>query len=342
MASPARKDNQTGKRTASVSLLDWQSTLMDLVSSICTYGDIDEMLYKRNDEQNLDFIAEEDKFLRRTPLTCAVWKFNPDFLELLLFHGANVDFQDGEGATPLMRAAWLGNTAACALLLQHGADPHFTTSKWKAALYYAVSCRQIDTVELFLKHEAVMYDLSTLWTDKTDVESLIGASIERHSASILELFLKHCDKRHLILPLELLFIRCVELESEECAILILQQGHYPRQSSSDMSLFHKSAMCGLHKLMGFLVELNPQFMQEEWLTQKLLPPQTAQHVEFASWLNEYRKQPASLIKLCKSSIIAQLDTYYMLKIDELPLPKSLKALLKVVGSVFNALYTINI
>ena len=339
MASSAQKDNHTGKRTPSVSLQDWQSTLMDLVSSICTYGHIDEMLYERNDEQNLDFIAEEDTFVRRTPLTCAVWKNNPDLVELLLLHGANVNFQDGEGATPLICAARLGNTAACALLLQHGADPHFTTTKWKVALYYAVRGRQVDIVELFLEHEAVMYDLSTLWTDKTDVESLIGASIKRCSASILELFLKHCNKRHLILPLESLFIRCVELESEECAILILQQGHYPRQSSSDMSLFHKLAMCGLHNLMGFLVELNPQFMQEEWLTQKLLPPQTAQHVEFASWLNEYRKQPASLIKLCRSSILAQLDTYYMLAIDELPLPKALKALLMVVGSVFNALYT---
>ena len=314
---------------------------MHLVDSICTYCDIDEMLYRSNKEQNLDFI-EEDTILRRTPLTNAVGKNNPDLVELLLFHGANVDFQDGQGATPLMHAAWLGNTAACALLLQHGADPHFTTTKWKVALYYAIICHQVNTVALFLDHEAVMYDLSTLWTDETDVESLIGASIERRSASILELFLKHCYKRHLTLPLESLFIRCVELESEECAILMLQQGHYPRQSSSDMSLFHKSAMCGLNKLMGFLVELNPRFMQEEWLTQKLLPPQTAQHVEFASWLNEYRKQPASLIKLCKSSILAQLDTYYMLKIDELPLPKALKALLKVVGSVFSALYTINI
>ena len=55
---------------------------------------------------------------------------------------------------------------------------------------------------------------------------------------------------------------------------------------------------------------------------------------FISWLTEYRKQPPSLVKLCRYTILSQLDSFYMPKIDALPLPKSLKAFLKAVESAY--------
>ena len=76
-------------------------------------------------------------------------------------------------------------------------------------------------------------------------------------------------------------------------------------------------------------------MQEDWLIQEQLPDELQQHTNFASWLREYRKQTASLQSLCKSKILNQLGTYYVLKVDALPLPKVLKTYLVAVESPYS-------
>ena len=125
--------------------------------------------------------------------------------------------------------------------------------------------------------------------------------------------------------------------SEECAIFTLQYGYYPRLSADftfNKSCFHKAADRGLIKLMSFMLESNPHFMQEDWLVHKDLPTELLQHSEFVLWLAEQRKHPQSLVKLCRSRILTQLDTYYILKVAELPLPNALKTFLKNVESAY--------
>ena len=55
------------------------------------------------------------------------------------------------------------------------------------------------------------------------------------------------------------------------------------------------------KLVSVLVELNPHFLQEDWLLQNQLPEKLIAHPDFCDWLVGYRKQPpcfAKAVKVC--------------------------------------------
>ena len=177
---------------------------------------------------------------------------------------------------------------------------------------------------------------------------LSGAACWGHS-SILNLFLDHCGKFSITIPLKLLLDYAIckhNLQQgvksrEECAILLLRQGCYPRKRERNVfkpfgSCFQKAGDCGLINVMGYLVELNPQFLQEDWLIQGDFSTELEQHSSFLSWLMEYRKQSPDLRKLKFASqyIISQLGTYYMLRVDNLPLPKALRTFLQVVETAF--------
>ena len=184
---------------------------------------------------------------------------------------------------------------------------------------------------MLLDHGARLFEAAKNWEDSTLI-----AAIHRKGFAVFELFLDYYNKRSLQVPLEMLFNTALEQDSEECAIIVLHQGYYPMQephvSKSGISCFQKAAGCGFVKVMSMLLDLNPQFMQEEWLVQNDIPVGLAQHSPFVFWLVEYRKTTASLQKLCKSVILSQLNIYYIPKIDELPLPNALKKFLKEMKS----------
>ena len=157
------------------------------------------------------------------------------------------------------------------------------------------------------------------------------------SDNILTLLLNHCSKMNQILPLAHMFNRSMKHFSDNHAILVLNHGYYPLVKSDispNSSLLYKAACCGFVKTMSFMVEINPHFLQEEWLIKGTFPGPLLLHAAYISWLVEYRKQVPCLQKLCKSKILSQVDSNYKAKVLELPLPKLLQKYLCVVNSTY--------
>ena len=284
-----------------------------------------------------------------------------EIAEQLLQAGASVDFCDALGRTPLMFAAAQNNRNICHLLLTRGSNIHVTDSGHykQTALHYAVQERKLEAAMVLVEHGAIVFDSS-----KSFHESPIFATV-MYSPIVLHSFLIHCSTNihsKMSTLLSYLFHLALREKQEGSAIIVLQNGYYPvqdvtlcrRSYKRYTSCFHLAASYGMVELMNVLIELNSQFMQENWLVgenipaelaqlpdfaswlvEKDIPAELAQLPEFASYLVESRKQPSLLVKLCKSTILKRLNTfhktYYLSKITDLPLPKSLKTFLGTVA-----------
>ena len=308
----------------------WRIEVMAAVNA----GDaaqVAELLESANKHGSLDFTGH-----LYTPLTQAVHRKNRDMVEQLLCAGARVDFYDDWGRTPLMEAAWHPDKDICHVLLRHGANVNamHEQHKWQA-LHHSIMSNDVQVASLLLENGAELYDLENL-NDQHD-DSPFHFAIILKSPHFLQLLLHYADRKKKHVSLEILCNKAIQYDSEKCAIFTLQQGYYPRWSadfSSNRSCFHEAAHRGLIKLMSFMLEFNPHFMQEDWLVQKDFPAGLHEHSDFVLWLADQRKYPSSLVKLCRSRILAQLDTYYTRKVAELPLPNTLKTFLKNVESTY--------
>ena len=272
----------------------------------------------------LDFMVGEC-----TPLMLAVClKKDSHLLEKLLCAGANADFGGNNFRTPLLHAASgdSGYKDIVHVLLSHGANVNAMDSSKYQALRYTILSDNLQTASLLLESGAELHH-----PDQSKSNNFQFVLLWKRP-HLLKFLLHHAEKRGMHISLEILYNMAVNCLSEECAILILKQGCYlhPKLSADTLSYrscFHEASCHDLIKLMGFLLELNPHFMQEDWLVQKDLPADLRLHSDLVSWLSEQRKHPPSLVRLCRSRILAQLDTYYTQKVTELPLPNALKTFL---------------
>ena len=168
--------------------------------------------------------------------------------------------------------------------------------------------------------------------------SPVAAAIAAGHDWTTKILFDHCTKQDFRLPLETLFNLGLLHESERCLIIILQQGYYPIDNESKeagfLSCFHRACDSGMIELMSLLLELNPGYMQERWLVMKSYPSSFLQYSDFFFWLRDYRKYPASLVKMCKSTILYQLGSYYRTKIKLLPLPTALTTYLSSLASAY--------
>ena len=267
-----------------------------------------------------------------------------EIVKQLLLAGATVDGPDIGGNAPLMVAAMSCDKEMCNLLLKHGANV-YAGNKYRSdtAMDYAVRYNNVDAVTAFLQHAAENPSKAAI---KMIPSGLRGPAFGGYP-SILNLFSDHCGKFSIMIPLKLLLDDAIHKHNlhqgvnghEECVILVLHQGCFPKSRETNIfkpfgSCFQKAGHCGLINVMGHLAELNPWFLQEDWLIQGDFSAELEQHSSFLSWLMEYRKQPPDLRKLCKSVIISQLGTHYMLQVDNLPLPKALRTFLQVVETAY--------
>ena len=306
------------------------------------YMQLDELL-KDVSGHDLDF--NTDFF---SPLSKAAYRGHYQIAKQLLCAGVSVNFCDVWGRTPLMFAAAQNNTDICRLLLTWGSNIHATDSGHykQTALHYAVQERKCEAAMLLVEHGAIVFDPSIFDTSKP--LHILATVI--HSPMVLHSFLNHCSANiysRMPKSLSYLFDRALRKKQEGSAIIVLQNGYYPVQEvklrrhsyKHHTSCFNLAARYGMIELMSMLIELNSQFMQENWLVEEVIPPELARLPEFASYLVESRKQPSLLVKLCKSTILKRLDifhkTYYMSKITDLPLPKSLKTFLATVAMSTN-------
>ena len=252
-----------------------------------------------------------------------------------------MEYPTSHNMTPLMLAAVRGSVELCQLLLLNGANIYASEKhKNDHALHHAAREGKYNTAAFLLKHGAQMYNSINFWVDVKS--SPITPVIIWGHPHIMDLFLNHCNKLNLKLPLRRFFNIAVKSQSEICAVTILQHGYFPKQIEIPRqrwvrgftSCFQMAAYFELGKVLSMLCELNMQFLQEEWLISKKFPGKLKSNENLVSWLVEYRKQPARLVKLCKSTILAQHGSYYIPQITQLPLPKTLKTFLKVVESPY--------
>ena len=251
----------------------------------------------------------------------------------LLCAGIDADFIDDNCRTALMVAVQIGNLDMCRLLVRYGANvnvmgPSYTrTALGVAAFYGRIEIASFLLANGALPHEP-MHQFET---------SPIGLAC-LYSIDVLKLLLKHSNKTIQKLALEMMFDRALKKQDEEYAIFVLNLGYYPQVKSDNYpqsSLVYKAAHYGCIKLIGIIMEINTQFLQEEWLAQKTFPRKLRQYPDLLSWLVEYRKQVPSLQKLCKSAIVSQLDFDKKSKINALPLPKRLQRYLCTLQSAYN-------
>ena len=140
---------------------------------------------------------------------------------------------------------------------------------------------------------------------------------------------------------------------EKCFAVLLQWGIYTAKTlfiNYIETALYTAVNKGAIKTMRMLVELRPSCLQEQWLVEGAIPEPPAafsfssssynvlQHrikecQKFAETLIEARKNPCSLMVLCRAKIIQSLGYKPFTKVPELPLPKAHKdfLMLKDVG-----------
>ena len=294
-----------------------------------------DKLLKSKDLETLDFAHG------CSPLTYAVEIRHYQIAKQLLCAGANVDFMDNYGRTPLTVAVRSGNLDMCHLFISYHVNvnaigtAHRTTALGVAALW-----DRCEIASLLLDNGAIPCDPTLDLTQVDPMGAFSNSPIAcacESSVNVLKLLLNHCKKTNQNLPLEVMFNLSMKARHGSGAILMLKEGYYPHVKSGDppRSLLYNAAYYGCVKLMSFIVEINPHFLQEAWLIKKNFPALLKCKPTYKYWLVEYRKQVPSLQKLCKSAILSQLDTYYRPKTDELPLPKVLKKYLCALQPAYN-------
>ena len=298
-----------------------------------------EILLQSPDKQSLDFMIESHSQYSRTeshsPLTKAVRNCQSGIVEQLLCAGASVNFHVS-GKTPIGIAASEANTTLCKILLRYGPKVNSRNKFGLTPLCSAAMYDMGEVAALLLEKGAQLFNPSTPLNNlQAFSTSPLVICIKYRHLHILEQFMEHAHKINVSLPLATLFHRSVCYGTEYCTILLLRQGYYPALGSAKefvmkMSCFYMAARKYHRTIMRLMVAVNPYFLQEEWLINQEFPMRLTLDGEFISWLFESRKQPPALTKLCRSTILAQLDCSYLRRglIDDLPLPNSLKAFLK--------------
>jgi ankyrin repeat protein len=109
---------------------------------------------KRLVKAGADVNAREPIANSRQPLHLAMDTPNLDIIQYLLGHGAQVDGQDGCGATPLMLASHRGHLQVVRLLLAHGANLLEKDYVGRTALHRAAEGQHDDVVRFLVTSRA--------------------------------------------------------------------------------------------------------------------------------------------------------------------------------------------
>lgn len=133
-------------------------------------------------------------------------------------------------------------------------------------------------------------------------------------------------------PLEM----AIRTHSTECAMVLLRWGcRLTLKDKKKPSYFTMACVEGLTPVIKLLVDLNPSFLQVEWLrNNKQLPLALYKQPELCEWLQEESENVRSLSQLCNAKIVRYLGKYCFKKLDKLPLPDKLKEPMK-----FNKYFT---
>jgi len=136
---------------------------MDVETELC-----DDMA--KSDIKNENDASDDRKKLRES-----VTSGNVDQVRQLLADGMSVDHVDDDGMTPLQHAAYKGNVELCEVLLAHGADVNYSAHEngYTALMFAALSGKK-DVVRVLLEHDACVGLVNSVQRTAAQMAAFIG------------------------------------------------------------------------------------------------------------------------------------------------------------------------
>ena len=283
-----------------------------------------------------------DKQSGCTPIYRAILNNDADLVREILHSGADVNLRrlgltgDSLGETPLQKAVQLGNYEICTMLVNSLCNIHAKNNLGLTALHYSVAYRRYAITEFLLEQRAKIHAKAKGGT------APMTLAISHHLPLMAKLLIEFGFKLDRAfewkeLPLEM----AIRVHSEECAMTLVHWGcdirrnpkrlpklHIPAWLKAKESFFKMAADEGLTNLMKLMIELNPQFLQEDWMVANKAPLALYTKPEFFTWLFEMRKNPPRLTQICKAWIFYHVGSYPSHRIKKLPVPEKLKSSLE--------------
>jgi len=100
---------------------------------------------------------------------------NVEQVRQVLADGVNVDYTDEDGMTPLQHAAYKGSLELCEMLLAHGADVNYSAHEngYTALMFAALSGKK-DVVRVLLEHDACVGLVNSVHRTAAQMAAFIG------------------------------------------------------------------------------------------------------------------------------------------------------------------------
>ena len=196
--------------------------------------------------------------------------------------GVDVNFTDVSGFSPLLIAVQNKKVNIIRLLFSHGGNFHATPGYHSKIMDLYAAVHKLEASLLGYPYEDFDYGYK-----HTLVTLLYGSGIEAaihdDHCDIVKHILEHCEALpNRFLPLGLLFnFAMVSCSPGIAILLLLQHGYYPITNPSQfyIACFQAGARLRARVLVKILANLNPQFLQEQWLIEKQLP------LSYGGWLS---------------------------------------------------------
>ncbi len=250
-----------------------------------------------------------------TALSLTLYKEKPNIFELLLCHRCTRNRLDVNRMSkddklrvepPLVTACRLGNKNAVRLLLASGADVDCVDSYRHSAIWMATRQRHADLVMLLLQN-GVTVNPSPKWT---------------HSP--LFFAVKYSSHR-----------------TEIARQLIYNGADVGIQSGT--SLLYCAIVQGDIGIATLIVEAGYNVSKDDRIRQELNTGTLTRNQDLLSWFDEELSTPASLSRQCRTVIRQQIATCcegrnFLLKLLQLPLPKSVITYLALADDAFGERY----
>lgn len=202
--------------------VEWNTPLSAAI--VAAEYDIVEMLLKRGADPDLVSAREPH---HETPLLTAANKvFNPRFAQVLIEHGAKVDWVRGDGRT-VMHAAY-DLSEMLSLLLAKGADVNGTDKEGWTTLMLAADADQVKSIEVLLKQSNPSAKLDVM-TTLDPAFSAVHSAAYQGSVGALKLLLDagadiNCQRSDGVFPLgQILESGVVPSECEDIVDFMLKR-----------------------------------------------------------------------------------------------------------------------
>ncbi|XP_074646427.1 uncharacterized protein LOC141902548 [Tubulanus polymorphus] len=297
--------------------------------------EIVEILLKRK-KVEVDFL---DPITGMTPLFTSIMRNSAPICQLLIHAKADVNLRqlgfDSEAESPLIKAVQLNNLKICELLVNSLCHIEARTESGFSALHYAVAYRRYDICQFLLEQKIDLHGQSR--NGVTAMTLAIAHQVPR-MVSILIQFGYSFEKKYkwAETPLE----HAIAVHSEECAMTLVHWGCplFVKSDHQKPSYFQAAMAEGLFTLGRLLSELNPLFLNESWLKNRVITLSLYHKPHLCSWLFARSSNPMPLQYICRARIWASLGKYAPKKVLKLPLPKRLLEFVSFSEFFFEEMY----